>query len=217
MPPQEKVKEVEEAPLVSDDEAVVPDAVEATEPVQSAEPVVKEIDADLAATLGKPKMAATATAGLGSLLGGRSMFAEEVARGTQAEEEALEADLSGLKGEYDEAKVMGAWQALVEDMRSKNRMGLAATLSTGGLTFKDPVLKLTVANQIQYDELKECATEVLHFVRTRVGNGGIAFEVEVDEEAPSVAFLTPKDRYKGWESANPALEKLRKRLDLDLG
>ena len=217
MPPQEKVKEVEEAPVVIDDEAVVPDPVQDSEPVQPPEPVAKEIDADLAATLGKPKMAATATAGLGSLLGGRSMFAEEVAQGTSADEEGLEADLSGLKGEYDEAKVMGAWQALVEDMRSKNRMGLAATLSTGGLAFKDPVLKLTVANQIQYDELKECATEVLHFVRTRVGNGGIAFEVEVDEEAPSVAFLTPKDRYKGWESANPALEKLRKRLDLDLG
>ena len=33
----------------------------------------------------------------------------------------------------------------------------------------------------------------------------------------AVEFLTPKDRYQSWAEENPALETMRKRLDLDLG
>jgi hypothetical protein len=32
-----------------------------------------------------------------------------------------------------------------------------------------------------------------------------------------VEFLTPKDRYQRWAEEQPALDALRKRLDLDLG
>lgn len=125
-------------------------------------------------------------------------------------------DTSGLKADYDQEKVMAAWSALVEDLRTKNKMGLAATLSTGELTFEDPTLRLVVANQVQFDELKECATELLHFVRTHVGNGSIAFDVAVGEAVAAPAFLSPKDRYLRWAEENPALESLRNRLDLDL-
>ncbi len=66
-------------------------------------------------------------------------------------------------------QVMSAWADLIQDLRDKNKMGMAATLATGGLTFEDPTLKLVVANNVQYEELKECATELLHFLRVRSG------------------------------------------------
>jgi hypothetical protein len=56
----------------------------------------------------------------------------------------------------------------------------------------------------------------LHFIRVHVGNGSIGLEVELGELDAPVEFLTPKDRYDQWASAQPALETLRKRLDLDL-
>lgn len=183
---------------------------------QDTEPPSLELDANLATTLGRPKMSDAPTGRLGSLLGGRSMFASGVAEPQVGDEVAL-SDTSALKSSYDEAAVRAAWSALVEDTRSRNKLGLAATLATGRLDFEDPVLKLTVSNQVQFSELKECATELLHFIRVRVGNGDIAFEVEIGEGMPAPEFMTPMDRYRKWAEANPALERLRTRLDLDIG
>ena len=175
-----------------------------------------EIDADLATTLGRPKVSSAPTGKLGALLGGRSVLVPDSVTGEGGEGEGL-SDTSHLKGDYDHDRVMSAWADLIQDLRDKNKLGMAATLATGGLTFQDPALKLVVANDVQYEELKECATELLHFIRVKVGNGGIAFEVEVGEEVAAPKFLTPKDRYQHWAADNPALEELRVRLDLDLG
>lgn len=182
----------------------------------AVEQVAVEMDANLATTLGRPKTSDAPTGQLGSMLGGRSMFAARMADPQQGDEVAL-ADTTGLKEAYDEEAVRKAWAELVEDTRSRNKVGLAATLANGRLDFEDPLLRLTVSNQVQFTELKECATELLHFIRVRVGNGDIAFEVEVSEAGPAPEFLTPMDRYRKWAEANPALEQLRTRLDLDLG
>jgi hypothetical protein len=189
--------------------------VEGDENLAPPRPVIAEIDADLAATLGRPKMAEKPSGNLGRLLGGKSMLGMSAVGSSQEEEEL--SDTSGLVRDYDEDSVKVAWSALVEDQKSKNKMGLAATLATGEWSFSDATIKLTVANQVQYDELKECATQLLHFVRTEVGNGSIALEVEVSEVEAAVEFLTPKDRYQSWVEENPALETMRRRLDLDLG
>ncbi len=176
------------------------------------------IDADLAATLGKPKQTAVPAGKLGSLMAGKSMFATRMEEKEAMEEGEVDLDhTTTLKSGYDEALVRSAWESLVEEMRKRNKMGLAATLSTGELDFDDPILRLTVANQVQFNELKECATELLHFIRVKVGNGTIGLEVEVAEDAPAPEFLTPKDRYMRWAGERPSLETLRKRLDLDIG
>lgn len=175
-----------------------------------------EMDANLATTLGRPKVSNAPTGKLGALLGGRSVLVPDSVTGGGGEGEGL-SDTSHLQGAYDHDRVMLAWADLIQDLRDKNKLGMAATLATGGLTFQDPALKLVVSNDVQYEELKECATELLHFIRVKVGNGGIAFEVEVGEEVAAPKFLTPKDRYQHWAADNPALEELRVRLDLDLG
>ena len=192
-----------------------PELAEKGHSIKDEAPVPVEIDADLATTLGRPKMAEKPSGNLGKLLGGRSMLAMS-AQSVGGEEEEL-SDTSGLDSPYDQERVIAAWKTLVEEQKAKNKMGLAATLATGGWQFKDPVIHLTVANQVQYEELKECATQLLHFVRVEVGNGRIALEVDVAEVEASVEFLTPKDRYQRWAEEKPALDALRKRLDLDLG
>lgn len=203
-----------EAALVEESQAAahVPDAADAADPVPDPAP---ELDADLAITLGRPKMAEAPTGGLAALLGGKSMLVEVEEK---KEEGALElSDTSHLRGDYDEEKVKAGWAALSEHLRGQNRVGLAATLLGGEFVFEDPTIRFTVANEVQYEEMKECAAELLHFVRTHVGSGQVALEVFVSELEAAPAFLSPKDRYMKWAGENPALEVLRKRLDLDLG
>jgi hypothetical protein len=173
------------------------------------------LDADLAITLGRPKTVTKPIGNLSSKLKGRSMVLASEQTGV-ADEKVL-ADTSQLKGEYTEASVRTAWSALVSHMRAQNKVGMAATLANGDVQFEDPAIVFTVANEVQYEEFKECATELLHFVRTEAGNGGLSLEVKVAEGEVQAVFLTPKDRYLKWAVENPALETLRKRLDLDLG
>ena len=210
--PQEAPPAVTVSVEESQVEAHVPEAVDAPEPVSGPAP---ELDADLAITLGRPKMAEAPTGGLVALLGGKSMLVEVEEK---KEEGALElSDTSHLAGDYDEEKVKAGWAALSEHLRGQNRVGLAATLLGGEFVFEDPTIRFTVANEVQYEEMKECAAELLHFVRTHVGSGQVALEVFVSEVEAAPAFLSPKDRYMKWAGENPALEVLRKRLDLDLG
>ena len=201
-PAPEPAPEPEPAPV--SEEADASKAPEAT----------AELDADLAIVLGKPKKTVKPTGNL-SALGGKSvLFAMEDAAADSATELS---DTTALQGQYDAGKVKRAWKVLVEDLRKKNKVGLAATLANGDFQFVDPTIRFTVANEVQFEELKECSTELLHFVRTQVGNGSIALEVEVSEVEAPAEFMTPKDRYVKWASEHPSLEVIRKRLDLDIG
>lgn len=213
---------VEPVPVPESEPAAVrPEQVEepaapaVAEGVNPEAPSSVEIDADLAITLGKPKTAAAPSGNLTALLQGRSML---VTVEEKAEEEEQElSDTSHLDASYDVGAIHTAWKALAEDLREKNKVGLAATLTTGKFEFDDPTMRLTVANHVQYEELKECAAELLHFMRVTVGSGRLALDVQVSEAEVATTFMTPKDRYVKWAQDNPALETLRKRLDLDLG
>ena len=225
---------VEPAPVVNPmpqpelEQAVEPVVEPAPEPAPELEPepapegveaskapeATAELDADLAIVLGKPKKTVKPTGNL-SALGGKSvLFAMEDEGADSATELS---DTTALQGAYDAEKVKQAWTSLVEDLREKNKVGLAATLANGDFQFVDPTIRFTVANEVQFEELKECSTELLHSVRAKVGNGSIALEVEVSEVEAPAEFMTPKDRYVKWASEHPSLEVIRKRLDLDIG
>lgn len=173
------------------------------------------IDADLAIVLGKPKKTVKPTGTLAGLAAGRSMLISLEHEGRESAGEL--SDTSGLKAAYDADRVRQAWVRLAGDLRQKNKVGLAATLANGDFQFDDPTIRFTVANDVQFEEMKECSTELLHFIRTEVGNGAIALDVQVSEMEAPAEFLSPKDRYMNWASDHPSLEVLRKRLDLDLG
>ena len=199
-----------EAPLPTSAPADTPLSPEQTEAAGDA-----HLDADLAITLGRPKKSAAPTGSLTALLGGKSMLVEVEEK---KEERAVElSDTSHLDGVYNAEAVQRGWAALSEHLRGQNRVGLAATLLGGDFLFEDPTIRFTVSNEVQYEEMKECAAELLHFVRTHVGNGKLSLELFVSEVEAAPAFLSPKDRYTKWAEENPALEVLRKRLDLDLG
>lgn len=174
-----------------------------------------DIDADLAIVLGKPKKSVKPTGSLAGLATGRSMLISLEEEGQESGGEL--SDTSGLNADYDADRIKQAWAKLAQDLREKNKVGLAATLANGDFQFVDPTIRFTVANDVQFEEMKECSTELLHFIRTEVGNGAIALDVQVSEVEAPAEFLTPKDRYMNWAADHPSLEVLRKRLDLDLG
>ena len=210
----------ESIPLHSEHEEITSAPADGTVPATADAPTPplvqgdEAIDADLAIVLGKPKLTVRPTGNLAGLSAGKSMLIALEDEGGDAAGER--SDTSGLKEAYDAERVEKAWAMLAADLRKRNKVGLAATLANGDFEFVDPTIRFTVANEVQFEELKECSTELLHFVRKEVGNGTIALEVKVSEVEAPVKFMTPKDRYVRWASENPALEVIRKRLDLDI-
>jgi len=133
----------------------------------------------------------------------------------QQQEEA--AEIIRAAEPFTEADLLAAWEAYAKKLRKQNKVALATTMLQGKWSLEGNQIGLKVSNAHQMEMLDECRLPLLQFMRRRVNNGQVDLRIEVmaSKEAP-VEFLTSKERYDRMMEHRPALEILRKRLDLDL-
>ena len=118
---------------------------------------------------------------------------------------------------FTEADLRTAWEAYAQVLRDQNKVGLAATMLQSKWSLVEQRIGLEVSNTSQVVMLGELKLDMLQFIRARVNNGQVDLELTVmNHEAAPAEFLTSKDRYDRMVERRPALETLRKRLDLDL-
>ena len=117
------------------------------------------------------------------------------------------------------ASLVKAWKGFVEKLREDDRLALTATMSIGNPELRGQQVVYTVNNPLQREQMDGLRTEVLIFLKTNLKNAGLELHLEMREQAleERKAFLSDKDRYDLMVEKNPALDKLRKALDLDLG
>ena len=112
-----------------------------------------------------------------------------------------------------------AWMGFVEKLRKEDRIALTATMSLGDPELRGMQVVYGVNNPLQREQLDGLRTEVLVHLKTTLKNAALELHLEMKEQAmeEKKAFLSDKDRYDMMVEKNPALDKLRKALDLDLG
>ena len=117
------------------------------------------------------------------------------------------------------ASLVKAWKGFVEKLREDDRLALTATMSIGDPELRGSQVVYTVNNPLQREQMDGLRTEVLIYLKTNLKNAGLELHLEMREQAleERKAFLSDKDRYDLMVEKNPALDKLRKALDLDLG
>ena len=117
------------------------------------------------------------------------------------------------------ASLVKAWKGFVEKLREDDRLALTATMSIGDPELRGLQVVYTVNNPLQREQMDGLRTEVLIYLKTNLKNAGLELHLEMREQAleERKAFLSDKDRYDLMVEKNPALDKLRKALDLDLG
>ena len=117
------------------------------------------------------------------------------------------------------ASLVKAWKGFVEKLREDDRLALTATMSIGDPELRGQQVVYTVNNPLQREQMDGLRTEVLIYLKTNLKNAGLELHLEMREQAleERKAFLSDKDRYDLMVEKNPALDKLRKALDLDLG
>ena len=112
-----------------------------------------------------------------------------------------------------------AWAKFVEQLRSNDRLALVATMSLGNPKLDGNRVIYAVNNPLQSEQMGGLRTEVLMHLKKELKNASLELHINIIEQSveEKKAFLSDKDRYDMMVEKNPALETLRKALDLDLG
>ncbi|MBM55191.1 MAG: DNA polymerase III subunit gamma/tau [Euryarchaeota archaeon] len=115
-------------------------------------------------------------------------------------------------------KVKEAWDDFVSIKRKQDRISLVASLTMCEVALDGKVVKFEVKNALQEEQLNSERAGLLFHIRQYVKCADLELEIKLEQtsdDAPKV-FLTDKEKYQKMVEKNPALENLRKKLDLDL-
>ncbi len=78
------------------------------------------------------------------------------------------------------------------------------------------IFEVTVSNSFQERMLKENGSRMMAFVKDQLKNDNIQMRVTISEMETKTRIFTTTDKYKEMVKMNPALEELKRRLDLEL-
>ena len=115
-------------------------------------------------------------------------------------------------------KVREAWDDFVNNKRKEDRISLVASLTMCEVVLEDKIVKFEVKNALQEEQLNIERAGLLFHLRQFVKCADLELKIELEkseDDSPKM-FLTDKEKYEKMVEKNPALDELRKRLDLDL-
>lgn len=116
-------------------------------------------------------------------------------------------------------KVEKAWGQFVGMIESEGQFNLLTTLKATSLAFVDDTITLQVLNKLQIEQIRETQLRLNLFFADTLENDELKLAVELAEVQSvqsSAEFMNDRERYDEMVKKNPALDELRKRLDLDL-
>jgi DNA polymerase-3 subunit gamma/tau len=167
----------------------------------------------------KPRAASKPTGLLGGVkLAGRSAkLAGAVDQKDEKEVKILDESWTKIP---DLEGVKKVWSEFVEKQRVNGKINLVASLSMCEIKLEGKTVIFDIVNELQDEQLNSERADLLYYLRKNLQC--VELELTIDKkkiaegsEAPKV-FLNDKEKYLKMAEKNPALEDLRKRLDLDL-
>ena len=119
---------------------------------------------------------------------------------------------------FTQEELLKVWQQFIDMVTTEKRMQLASTLSANDPIIKeDFAIEHSVTNKAQDEEFKKNKLELMAYLQKELKNTGITIETVIKEADPSTKkAYTSKEKFKQMAEKNPALEELRKQLDLDI-
>jgi DNA polymerase-3 subunit gamma/tau len=81
---------------------------------------------------------------------------------------------------------------------------------------KDFLLIFPVENRVQKQQVEEISLDLLSFLREKLNNYSINLKLEHTVVPKKKILYSAEERYKYLAEKYPAIEELRKRLDLDI-
>jgi len=172
-------------------------------PVQPVQPV-------------KPKAKPVSTKGFTDDLPGTISIkspAKQEANGAESDAEQLH---NSAASAFTEDELKTHWRAFAAGLQT-DFPHLATTLSSS-----DPILKegwgieFEVDNRILEEELNQKRGELLEFLKRTLDNYQITLQTRIQENHIELKPYTDKEKFEKMAAKNPALNKLKEQLDLDI-
>lgn len=120
------------------------------------------------------------------------------------------------KEAFTESQFLKAWNYYEKQLRDKGKHNLASILSIDKPKLLETKVHLSFPNETNKVELEKHQYEILGFLRKKLKNYDIDFEIEVNEELEKQYVYSPVEKFKKLAEKNPNIELLRKTFKLDL-
>ena len=120
------------------------------------------------------------------------------------------------KEPFTEIQFLDTWNLYAKCLRDKGQHNLASILSIDTPKVEDTIIRLTFPNETNKVELEKHQFEILGFLRKKLQNYDIGFEIEVNEELEKQYAYSPIEKFQKLAEKNPNIELLRKKFKLDI-
>lgn len=109
------------------------------------------------------------------------------------------------------------WKVYVSNHIDKKNRSLYLTLNSREPELKNEfVLEFPVENKIQAQQLEAVSLDLVNYLREKLNNFSVVLKSPVREVEKEKTYYSAEERYKYLAEKYPIIEKLRKKLDLDI-
>ena len=110
-----------------------------------------------------------------------------------------------------------AWKKYQNLKSEKGEQNIASLFNISSpLLLEDYLIEYSVPNSLNKVELEREFTYFLPFLRERLQNYSLRIQIKINEESEKSFIYTAEEKYERFKEINPAIEQLKKELDLDL-
>ena len=217
--PEKVVAATTPEPVQTKKPAPAPEQKAEPQPEPTPQPFVTEVEIQQPSIVAAPKAKVKPTGFLrkkGVALAGKSA---EIADSSETKSTVEENTICPTWAEEPTTeKVSEAWADFLNNKRKEDRISLVASLTMCEVVLEDKIVKFEVKNALQEEQLNIERAGLLFHLRKFVKCADLELKIELEksEDDSHKMFLTDKEKYEKMVDKNPALDELRKRLDLDL-
>ncbi|MES2593525.1 MAG: DNA polymerase III subunit gamma/tau [Bacteroidota bacterium] len=121
------------------------------------------------------------------------------------------------KNAFTQQALETVWTAYANDLKSKGRASLAASLLSKRPVLKDQVtIEFIITNKALEESINEDKMNFLGYLRKELNNFDIQLNLIMTLAEDKTNLYTATDRYKHLADKNPTINKLRQAFDLDI-
>ncbi len=132
-------------------------------------------------------------------------------------EHKTEVDFSKMpKEDFSKADFQVYWKKYIDILTKQGDKILPSILSASEPILKDTRINLTYPNAMMLAEVKKNQVHVLNYLRRKLNNYQISFNLILNESEEKKYAYTPEEKYHKLRELNPLIDELRKTFHLDL-
>ena len=120
------------------------------------------------------------------------------------------------KEPFTQSQFYVEWKKYISILNKQGNKMLGSILNSSEPNLKETTVHLTYPNSMMLEEVRKNKLLVLNYLRKKLKNYQIDFNLILDEKQEKEFVYTPEEKYKKLRKTNPLLEELRKTLSLDI-